>query len=137
MKTFAQFINETYGSDRLHGIILPNGKVHEKFEGYHPDVHSKMAMQYGFTNGNDLIRKGGVRFAQYEGGANFEPGNRIEYDYTHPSAHKHIIAHIHDHPTSGGYSLNRKDGMNTKFTEHSNAREAIRHLTTKYPKSSN
>lgn len=117
-------------SDKFHGIISHTGKVHEKQSGYNPGCHDALARQHGYKDSKDLLRQGGVRFAQYEGGANYSPGNRIEYDYQNPSAHKHIIKHIKNNPTSGGYSILRRNENrdNDNFTEHRTASGAIRHL---------
>ena len=134
MLSFLQFLI-TEEENKFHGVILPNGKSHEQHHGYSPAIHDEHAKKHGFKSAKDLVEKGGVRFASYLGSVDYGPGHRLEYEYKHPSAHKHIIQHIKDHPMSGGYSIVRKGktnlpaGKDDTFTEHKTAADAIRHLS--------
>lgn len=130
MLSFAQYLDEMNMGDRYHGIITHDGKTHDQHHGYNPGAHHDMARKHGYDNAKHLTAKGGVRFAQYEGGIG-KAGHRIEYEYQHPSAHKHIIKHIKSHPTSGGYALVRNDGDKSDFTEHDSAAKMIAHLKSK------
>ena len=116
-------------ANRMFGIILPNGKTVTKNSGYTPGAHHDMASTYGFKNAKDLTRKGGVRFCEYEGGVNFTPGRRIEYEYANPSACPLISKHIKENPTSGGYAIINTD--TDEFTEYETAANARRFLATK------
>ncbi len=81
MLTFLQFLNESM-ADKYHGIILPNGKVHDSHTGYNPGVHHEIAKKHGFSSSQDLKTKGGATFAEYDGGATAgQSGKRIEYDF--------------------------------------------------------
>ena len=130
-RIFQKFITKTsystFGSNRLYGIITPTGVVYEKTGGYRPDIHHHMAIEYGYKGVCDILKKGGVRFSSYEGGINFEPGTRIEYEYEVSTAKKLIAKHIRNHPSNGYSILGFENGVRS-FKEYDSDAKAINSL---------
>lgn len=115
-----------YGN-KYWGLILPDGTVEERFDGYQPGGHSDLADQLGLDL-RKIMAQGAIRFASYLGGVD-GPGIRIEYEFNPEQVQKNIpvlIQHISDHPTSGGFEFHYSNKLPNASAK--NVKQAIAYL---------